>query len=108
MFRAQCKFLVKDLVEDAKGVKRWEYKKRVPNHFGMALNSLRLADELYRGVRVDYGQLHASGIKRLAPQAPAVLEDEPARPLAWRREEAEEETSLARGSADILEAFSYR
>lgn len=46
MFRAQCKMLVKDLEESAKGVLRWSYKKRVPNHFGMALNSCRIAREL--------------------------------------------------------------
>lgn len=45
-FRAQCKMLVKDLAENAKGVARWEYKHRVPNHFGMALNSCRIAREL--------------------------------------------------------------
>lgn len=49
LFRAQCKMLVKDLVEDdkkGKGVAHWEYKKRVPNHFGMALNSMLIAREL--------------------------------------------------------------
>lgn len=45
-FRAQCRMLVKDLEETAQGVKRWAYKRGVPNHFGMALNSMRIAREL--------------------------------------------------------------
>tara|TARA_Y100000310_G_scaffold473_1_gene545 strand:- start:10086 stop:11798 length:1713 start_codon:yes stop_codon:yes gene_type:complete len=45
-FRKQLKMLVKDLVEDAAGVKRWKYKTNVSNHYGMALNSARIAREL--------------------------------------------------------------
>lgn len=46
IFRAQCKMLVKDLEESASGVTRWVYKSKVPNHFGMALNSMRIAREI--------------------------------------------------------------
>lgn len=46
IFRAQCRMLVKDLEEGANGVMRWVYKRNVPNHFGMALNSMRIAQEL--------------------------------------------------------------
>lgn len=45
-FRAHLKMLVKDVEEDSKGIKRWVYKTNVANHFGMALNSARIAREL--------------------------------------------------------------
>lgn len=40
------KMLVKERKEDDNGKPKYSYKKRVPNHYGMALNSLRLAFEL--------------------------------------------------------------
>lgn len=40
------KMLVKERKEDDNGKPQYSYKKRVPNHYGMALNSLRLAFEL--------------------------------------------------------------
>ncbi len=99
LFRAQCKTLVKDLVEDAKGVMRWEYKKRVPNHFGMALNSMRIASDIRRGVRVDYGQLDTSGVKRSAATVDEVTDD----PNSWRAPSSE----LTRATAGILNEFAY-
>jgi len=42
-FKDHLKKLIKDLKEDDKGNRWFEYKFRVPNHFGMALNSMRLA-----------------------------------------------------------------
>ncbi|EMO69879.1 phage terminase large subunit family protein [Leptospira santarosai] len=40
------KMLIKERGEDENGKPKHAFKKRVPNHFGMALNSLRLAFEL--------------------------------------------------------------
>lgn len=62
-FRSQLKMLVKDLVPGANGVLRWQYKKNVPNHFGMAANSARIAEEIWRGAKVDYNELATSGEK---------------------------------------------
>ena len=45
-FVAQVGNLKRRLVEDSKGVARWEYLKGVPNHFGMALNYARLAHDV--------------------------------------------------------------
>jgi hypothetical protein len=45
-FRSQLQFLIKEPVERASGVLEYEYKHNVPNHFGMALNSMRIASEL--------------------------------------------------------------
>ncbi len=45
-FVAQVKNLKRRLVEDSKGVSRWEYLKNVPNHFGMALNYARIARDV--------------------------------------------------------------
>ena len=45
LFKNHLKKLIKDLKEDEKGRKWFEYKHNVANHFGMALNSLRLAIE---------------------------------------------------------------
>ena len=44
--RQHLKMLVKDLVVNEEGVKKWRYKGNVPNHFGMALNSCRVAREI--------------------------------------------------------------
>ena len=43
--RAHLKHLVADMVEDTKGIKRRVYKANVANHYGMAANSARLAEE---------------------------------------------------------------
>ncbi|KAA1291790.1 terminase [Leptospira interrogans serovar Geyaweera] len=40
------KMLIKERGEDENGKPKYSFKKKVPNHFGMALNSLRLAFEL--------------------------------------------------------------
>ncbi|MBW0432283.1 phage terminase large subunit family protein [Leptospira yasudae] len=40
------KMLIKERGEDDNGKPKYSFKKKVPNHFGMALNSLRLAFEL--------------------------------------------------------------
>lgn len=45
-FRKHLQFLIKDPVERADGTLEYEYKKGVPNHYGMALNSMRIASEL--------------------------------------------------------------
>tara|TARA_Y100000310_G_scaffold331632_1_gene405552 strand:+ start:14109 stop:15836 length:1728 start_codon:yes stop_codon:yes gene_type:complete len=44
--RSHLKMAVKDVVERANGVKVWEYKKNVTNHFLMATNSMRIARDL--------------------------------------------------------------
>lgn len=44
-FRAQTKMLIKE-AEDKNGVIEYHYKKNVPNHYGMALNYMRIAAEL--------------------------------------------------------------
>ncbi len=46
IFVTQIKNLKRRLIEDSKGVARWEYLKGVPNHFGMALNYARLSREV--------------------------------------------------------------
>jgi len=46
LFRTHLEFLIKEPVERANGTLEYEYKHNVPNHFGMALNSMRLATEL--------------------------------------------------------------
>lgn len=106
-FRAQCKMLVKDLVEDGKGVPRWTYKYRVPNHFGMALNSMRIAGQIHRGIQVDYGQAATSGIKTVSSQADlqASLDGEES-PPRWRRG-SEGEGVLARASEGLTQGFGY-
>lgn len=48
LFKSHLKKLIKDLKEDDKGRRWFEYKHNVENHFGMALNSLRLAMEYTR------------------------------------------------------------
>lgn len=45
-FRTHLEFLIKEPVERANGTLEYEYKHNVPNHFGMALNSMRLSTEL--------------------------------------------------------------
>lgn len=45
-FRDQLQMLIKEPVERANGKLEYEYKHNVPNHFGMALNSMRIASEL--------------------------------------------------------------
>ena len=45
-FRKHTKMLIKDLAQDAHGNQRWVYKRNVENHFGMAINSLRVATVL--------------------------------------------------------------
>lgn len=46
LFRDHCQMLIKDPVERANGITEYEYKHKVPNHFGMALNSMLIAYEL--------------------------------------------------------------
>jgi hypothetical protein len=46
-FRAQTKMLIKE-AEDRDGIIEYHYKKGVPNHYGMALNYMRIAAELSR------------------------------------------------------------
>jgi len=48
IFKDHLKKLIKDLKEDDKGNRWFEYKHNVGNHFGMALNSMRLAIEYNR------------------------------------------------------------
>ena len=65
-FRAHCKMLVKDIVENSAGVKRFAYKTNVPNHFGMALNSLRIATEISPYQKFDYvsaGRRRSAGLR---------------------------------------------
>jgi len=47
-FKNHLKNLIKDFKEDEKGNKWFEYKHNVENHYGMALNSMRLAIEYTR------------------------------------------------------------
>jgi hypothetical protein len=56
VFRQHLQFLIKEPVERANGTLEYEYKKNVPNHYGMALNSMRIASELssynvYTGIK---------------------------------------------------------
>lgn len=53
-FQIHLKKLIKDLKEDERGNRWFEYKKNVENHFGMALNSLRLSIEYNR----QFGRKH--------------------------------------------------
>jgi hypothetical protein len=46
MFRKHLKQLLKEQVEKADGSFIWQYKKKVANHFGMALNYMRIAREI--------------------------------------------------------------
>lgn len=46
-FRSQVKMLIKE-AEDKDGIIEYHYKKGVPNHYGMALNYMRIAAELSR------------------------------------------------------------
>lgn len=46
LFRTHLEFLIKEPVERANGTLEYEYKHNVPNHFAMALNSMRLSTEL--------------------------------------------------------------
>jgi hypothetical protein len=50
------KMLIKDLVEDSAGNKKYVYKKQVANHFGMAINSMRIARHL------SAYEVHGSGV----------------------------------------------
>ena len=43
---SHLKMLIKDLKEDSSGNKKYVYKGGVENHFGMALNSMRIAAEI--------------------------------------------------------------
>lgn len=45
-FDYHLKMLIRERGEDENGKPKYSFKKKVPNHFGMALNSLRLAFEL--------------------------------------------------------------
>ncbi len=45
-FKAQLKMLIKEPVEKANGELMYQYKKRVNNHYGMALNYMRIASQL--------------------------------------------------------------
>ncbi|WP_061239845.1 phage terminase large subunit family protein [Leptospira interrogans] len=45
-FETHLKMLIRERGEDENGKPTYSFKKRVPNHFGMALNSLRLAYDL--------------------------------------------------------------
>jgi hypothetical protein len=44
-FEYHLKMLIRERSEDENGKTVYQFKKKVPNHFGMALNSLRLAYE---------------------------------------------------------------
>jgi len=64
VFKTHLRKLIKDLKEDEKGHRWFEYKHNVSNHFGMALNSLRLAirynqkyGRKFYGAGVAYGRL---------------------------------------------------
>jgi hypothetical protein len=43
MFRSHCQFLIKETIVRPNGTVELAYKKNVPNHFGMALNSCSIA-----------------------------------------------------------------
>ena len=83
---------------------KWEYKKRVDNHFGMALNSMRIARELHPGARVDYDQLASSGVKRTFTHVPELEASEPV--LSLTRPD-DDEYDLTRPSFDMLSDFGY-
>lgn len=44
-FKFHLTMLIRERTEDENGKTLWKFKKKVENHFGMALNSLRLAVE---------------------------------------------------------------
>jgi hypothetical protein len=72
LFQAHCKMLVKNVVTDARGRDRWEYKHGVENHFGMALNSLRIARKLAKTRGYDREVLRhvvTSGVKYTTAEA---------------------------------------
>lgn len=56
-----CKMLIKDLVENNSGTKKFVYKKNVENHLGMAINSLRIAREISTHEICGTGVLPAGG-----------------------------------------------
>lgn len=112
MFRSQLKQLVKDDVQTAKGVVKWEYKKQVPNHFGMALNSARIARDLIRGHQVDWDGLATTGVKTVAAkmlQAMASVADEPPPFRMHERDTQLDElrTFSPRSARSITEGFGY-
>ena len=45
-FKSQLKMLIKEPVEKTNGEIQYQYKKRVNNHYGMALNYMRIASQL--------------------------------------------------------------
>lgn len=106
-FRAQCMMLVKDLVQTAKGVWKWSFRKNVPNHFGMALNSARIARALYRGEMVDLDAMDTSGEKRVTAPLHAPEPDTPQTGLAWQEDESDDLFSLARATAGAFSDFGY-
>ncbi len=53
--------LIKDLVENNSGTKKFVYKKNVENHLGMAINSLRIAREISTHEICGTGVLPAGG-----------------------------------------------
>ncbi len=55
--------LVKEEVEEG-GEKRIRYKKNVPNHFGMAINSARIALYLAVGKRMQLGPMEYETVQR--------------------------------------------
>lgn len=62
-FRKHLKMLVKDEVESARGEKKFVYKRNVENHFGMALNSMRIARDIAPHLVVPY---EYEGVSRMA------------------------------------------
>ncbi|ASV10713.1 terminase [Leptospira santarosai] len=46
LFRDHCQMLIKEPIERSNGITEYEYKHNVPNHLGMALNSMVIAYEL--------------------------------------------------------------
>ena len=92
LFHSQLKQLVKDDVVTARGVVKWEYKKSVPNHFGMALNSARIARDLIRGREIDWDALATTGVRTTAAKlieatAPVEVEQLRMREQDTRRDE---------------------
>lgn len=62
--RRHLTLLVKDLVVNKQGKKRWDYKHNVENHFGMAINSARIARKFVStegGGEVDWDLVKTSG-----------------------------------------------
>ncbi|MBM9546113.1 phage terminase large subunit family protein [Leptospira sp. 201903074] len=54
-FKFHLTMLIRERGEDENGKALWGFKKKVPNHFGMALNSLRLAFETQSESGGSYG-----------------------------------------------------